>query len=237
MTNIRTRNIAAFVLTVGPAIALAQGGGAATSGEQVAEQVREAILTRLATSTRSDVDVSVRAPKAQLPACDALGIELPEGDLAGRVHARIRCERPKPWSMYMGAQVTVMATIPVANRPVARGTRITSAMLGEQQMPKHLLRGHTLINPQDIVGKVAKRSLRPDTPISVHALSQPQTIKKGDRVAIEATSGRIQIQSFGTALSGGHVGDQIEVVNEGSQRTIRPWVAGPGRVSTDPPLG
>ena len=205
--------------------------------ERLVALVHQALAQRVGAAPGGDIEIEVRPPAVELAACEEPRVTIPDGELSGRVHVRVGCAGPDAWNMYLSADVAVMIRVPIAAQPIARGTKITAAMLGERAVPRHLVRTHTLIEAGDIVGKLALRSLRADQPILVHALKSPQAISKGDRVAIVSSSGRVKIRSFGTALGGGQVGDQIEVRNESSQRTIRPWIAGPGRVSTSPPLG
>jgi len=206
------------------------------SVDAILDQVREAVHEHVKSAyPDSDAVIELNSSAIQrLKPCARVSVEPPNARHFGRLHVRVRCTADAPWTMYIAADVIAYADIPVAIQPIARGTVITANMLDVVKVSRHTLRPHTLTHARDIVGKMTKRPLRAAQPFSLQSLSQPSTIKKGQRVAIESRSGRIRIQSFGTALSAGKVGDQIEVVNETSNRTIRPWVAAPGLVTTTP---
>ena len=181
------------------------------------------------------VQPQVMANVTQLKACERLSAEVRSRQLYGRVPVYIRCEHPAPWSLYANAEVNVSVDVVVAQRAIARGERITRDMLTYQSMTLNQLRTHTLERIEDALGKEARRPLAALRPISLNALTTPPTISKGERVQISAKAGRVTIRSFGIALGTGHIGEQIQVRNEASQRIIRPWITGPGEVSTHAP--
>jgi flagellar basal body P-ring formation protein FlgA len=197
-----------------------------TVSQAVAERYKDADFT---VSTNKLPNIS------RLQACASVTAELRSKNLYGRVPVYIRCEHPAPWSLYASATVHIEIPVVVTQRAIARGERISKNMLGYENRPLHRLRPHTVVQIADAVGKTSRRPMAAKTTLNLSTLTTPPVVNKGERVKIKATSGRVTIHSFGVALADGQVGDQIQVRNENSERVIRPWILGPGKVGTRPP--
>ena len=88
-------------------------------------------------------------------------------------------------------------------------------------------------NLDEVIGKRAARPLAPHVPISTSTLAQPYLVRKGDRVTIEASRGRLQIQTIGITKAVGQVGQTVTVTNQDSGKDLRAKVVGPGLVRVD----
>jgi flagella basal body P-ring formation protein FlgA len=210
----------------------------ATSGQRIEELVRETVTKLVAekhAGTVFTVTPQPLAASARLKPCDQLQAQVRSKTLSGRVPVHIRCTSPVPWAMYASAQVSVEVPVLVAVRGISRGERIEANLLETEHIPLHRLRPQTVTKLSDAVGKVARRAISAQQPITLHHLSTPPVVAKGDRVHILANSGRVQIQTFGIAMANGQVGEQIQVRNETSDRVIRPWIVSRGKVATTPP--
>ena len=91
----------------------------------------------------------------------------------------------------------------------------TSAMLG---------------NREAIVGKVARRTLLPGSPIPSSALANAKVVANGAKVRLVFEDGILAITAYGTALQAGSAGDVISVRNLASGLTISGTVQGDGSV-------
>jgi flagellar basal body P-ring formation protein FlgA len=81
-----------------------------------------------------------------------------------------------------------------------------------------------------IVGKVARRTLLPGSPIPLNAIGDPKTIANGAKVRIFFEYGGLAITAYGTALQAGSVGEIILVRNLGSGITVSGAVQADGSI-------
>jgi flagellar basal body P-ring formation protein FlgA len=90
-----------------------------------------------------------------------------------------------------------------------------------------------LTDREDAIGKSAARPLQAETPLRATFLKKPLTIKKGDRVMIEAKRGGLSIQTSGVTKSSGQIGQSIMVANLDSGRELRAKIVAPGLVQVE----
>lgn len=81
-----------------------------------------------------------------------------------------------------------------------------------------------------IVGKVARRTLLPGSPIPRNAVGEPKAIASGAKVRLLFEYGGLAITAYGTALQAGSVGEIISVRNLGSGLTVSGAVQADGSV-------
>jgi flagellar basal body P-ring formation protein FlgA len=81
-----------------------------------------------------------------------------------------------------------------------------------------------------IVGKVARRTLLPGSPIPLNAVGDPKTVANGAKVRLLFEDGGLAITAYGTALQAGSVGEIISVRNLGSGLTISGAVQADGSI-------
>jgi flagella basal body P-ring formation protein FlgA len=81
-----------------------------------------------------------------------------------------------------------------------------------------------------IVGKVARRTLLPGSPIPLNAVGDPKTVANGAKVRLLFEDGGLAITAYGTALHAGSVGEIISVRNLGSGLTVSGAVQADGSI-------
>jgi flagella basal body P-ring formation protein FlgA len=86
------------------------------------------------------------------------------------------------------------------------------------------------IDSAALVGKVARRTLFPGSPIPWSAVGDPNAVANGAKVRIVFEDGLLAIMAYGTALQAGSVGDVISVRNLSSGLTISGAVQADGSV-------
>lgn len=92
---------------------------------------------------------------------------------------------------------------------------------------------HFLVNPDEAVGKSPGKVLQPQMPIRGSSLVKPFTVRKGDRVTIEARRGGLSIQATGITKAAAQLGQYVTVTNQDSGKDVRGRVAGPGLVRVE----
>ncbi len=87
-----------------------------------------------------------------------------------------------------------------------------------------------IMQPDDLIGKQATRSLAPYQPIRPSYVTDPPLVHKGDRVMIEVRRGGLFVQTIGVAKASGQSGELIPVTNQTSGRDILGTVLAAGVV-------
>ncbi|MFW6093488.1 MAG: flagellar basal body P-ring formation chaperone FlgA [Pseudomonadota bacterium] len=214
--------------------------GCASARADTAELERQARMLAREAAERAypggDVSVEVVPLDArlQLEACEDLTWEIPGSRVAGRVSVHARCSAPVNWGVYLTAQVDVVLPVVVTARPVPRGSVVRNADLEVERHNLGELREGFLIDPAGAGGMTARTNLRAGRVLYQRQLAARRLVSKGDSVAVAARHGQVVVTARGVALADGVYGERIEIRNPRSERTVRAWVTGPGRVSTRP---
>ncbi len=82
-----------------------------------------------------------------------------------------------------------------------------------------------------LVGKIARRTLLPGSPIPVNAVGEPRLVANGEKVRVVYTEGGLTITTYGSALQAGGAGDTVSVRNLDSGSTISGVVQPDGSIS------
>ncbi|MBU2952511.1 flagellar basal body P-ring formation chaperone FlgA [Marinobacter sp. F3R08] len=142
----------------------------------------------------------------------------------------VTCEGARPWRMFVTASVSIHGPALVAARPLARGERITEALLTRQSVEINASRRGVLTSTDEAIGMQVRRSVNTGSLITPDMLSAPNAVERGDHVIITAKTGGFSVSSRGRALANASVGQQVLVKNLRSSRTIKASVVAPGHV-------
>lgn len=181
------------------------------------------------------IDVTQLDHRLRLALCETplRAFEPPGGVSLGRTSVGIRCQGPKPWSLYVSANVGIEMPVVIAKRDLPRGAAIGAEDLALEVMDtSHLLRGHYTAVPE-VTGQTLKRTLRRGQVVTPSMLKVQKTVRRGERITILAGNGPIAVRSQGKALRDGNPGDLIPVVNLSSKKELEARVVSPGLVSVD----
>ncbi|MDR6433134.1 flagella basal body P-ring formation protein FlgA [Brucella pseudogrignonensis] len=87
-----------------------------------------------------------------------------------------------------------------------------------------------VLSPEQVTGKVARRTLISGKPILIAALSEPSLVTRGVPAMMVFTSGPLTITATGTPLESGAVGDFIKIRNADSGLIVSGTVLADGRI-------
>jgi len=229
-TPIRAVTIASLLLA-----AAAQAGSF-----QSLDSIRAAVKRFLVTSfqnaaTKPNVTVGRLDTRLRLAACSQpLRTFDPRHEQKyGPVIVGVRCNGPKPWTLYVPATVNSYSEVMALARPLGRGTIIKRGDL--QPVRENLARlpyGY-FTDPKNVVGMELRRPMGLGAILTPSALAEPQLVKRGDDVTLIAEGNGVQVTIKAQAMDDGAKGDQIRVKNLSSERIVDAQVAGHDFVKID----
>ena len=137
----------------------------------------------------------------------------------GSVSLGIRCTNPG-WKVHLPTKVKAFTDVLVASRPIVKNSviQLSDLQLVRQDIGRYY--SGVFTNPENLVGMVAKRSIRHDTVITPRMVKPKRLVKRGDTITIIAESNGMSIRTTGEALMDGHHGQIIQVKNKRSGRQV-----------------
>lgn len=151
------------------------------------------------------------------------------------------------WPNAEGLRTIVVRGATQAAGPVAaRGnvdvlTWARSIPAGEMIQPSDLVWGKAALAPADapndpdaVIGLAARRPLRAGAAVAGRDVSAPQVVKANEVVTLTYDNGGVSLSLQAKALSGGAIGETINVQNVTSKKTVQAVVIGPGQAAVGP---
>ena len=137
--------------------------------------------------------------------------------------------------LFGGAAVAVAAEkMPVPAVTIYPGDTIAADMLTEGAFPVGTGANFPVIASRDeLVGKVARRTLLPGRPIARNTVGEPDLVEKGRIVPILYEQGQLTITASVLALQSGALNDMIQVRNVDSGKVVVATVTADGSVRVD----
>lgn len=137
------------------------------------------------------------------------------------VSVRVSCQN-NDWYLFTSGQVSRTKDIVVTYGAVSPGTVLTSSNLTMASVDIKRLRYTTFTNIETLVGARMKRRATNGQAIQANMLC---FVCKGDRITISAEVGKMKVKTAGIAQQDGVVGDNIQVLNASSKKTVIARVA------------
>jgi flagella basal body P-ring formation protein FlgA len=120
--------------------------------------------------------------------------------------------------------------MPVAARPLRKGSLITAADVQLRKVNAGAVLADSVRELGDVLGKSAQRDVGQGEMFNTAAIVVPPVITAGSRVSMVFRAGRLEASAMGLALESGSVGQEIKVRNEASGKVITARVVEKGRV-------
>lgn len=186
------------------------------SARQKPDAVRAVVEQYLATQSAGlpgqvSVKVGVIDQRLSLPACPAPeAFQQPGARPWGKTTVGVRCTAPA-WTMYVQAQVSVVAEYVAASVPLAQGQPL---------LPSHLVmvKGDIAAMPNGIItdmaqalGRTPTVSLPAGTALRVDALRSQQVIKQGQAVRLVSHGSNFSVSSEAKAINNASDGQVVQV--------------------------
>ncbi|WP_232367552.1 flagellar basal body P-ring formation chaperone FlgA [Alteromonas pelagimontana] len=137
------------------------------------------------------------------------------------ISVRVSCKQ-NDWYVFTNARVLRTRTIAVTAGMISPGTVLTSENLRLADIEINRLR-HTAYNDiKPLIGARMKHRVRQGQPIQANMLC---FVCEGDRITISAQLSGMQVKTAGIAQQDGVIGDNIEVLNASSRKSVIAEVA------------
>jgi flagellar basal body P-ring formation protein FlgA len=191
--------------------------------------VRQALSRRLPQTTQP---TSIRDIRGLSPVFVPLGPVQYEVTAPGRTMVRgstsftltIQVAGKVEKQLHGTATIAVMQEVVSLVRPVAQGEIITPDAVSRTQVQVTQPLRQVATQPEDVIGKHARRSLAGNAPLSTQDVTTVPVVHRGDIVNIVLESPLIKVSAPGEALEAGKPGDTIRVKNTSSNREVRAQV-------------
>lgn len=184
---------------------------------QDAAQLRAVVEQFLATETaglpgKVTVKVGAIDQRMSLAACPAPQAFLQPGARAwGKTTVGVRCPAPTPWTVYIQAQVSVVADYVAAAVPLAQGQPLEAGQLA-------LMKGDIAAMPNGIVTDVAQAvgrsptvSLAAGTPLRLDTLKSRPVVQQGQSVRLVSSGAGFSVSSEARAIGNASEGQVVQV--------------------------
>ena len=219
MMPVSMRTPATIRAPLQPAPAMA---GAPNQLTQDGDSVRAAALVFLTQQAaglpgKPDITVTPVFPRG-LAACSTLEPFLPAGSrLWGRTTVGVRCSGDRPWTLYLQARVSVMATYYLAARAVAPGEVLTAADLIPRDGDLTTMPQAIVTDPSQAVGAVTLSRLAAGQPLRTDLLRGAGAVVIGQSVHVVTSGAGFSISAEGSAMNNAAPGQQVRVKTAGGQ--------------------
>ncbi len=174
--------------------------------------------------------LAVDSRLALTPCGHALETFSAPGRGAGRTTVGVRCNAPKPWTLYVPVEVKAQVATVVLREAMPRGSVLSAADLQVALRPAESVHGEIVSSKAMADGKQLRRHTKAGTPLRLNMLVDPQAIARGQSTLLLTTVNNIEVMMSGTAQTGGKAGDVIRVRNNTSGKLVEGTVTLEGQV-------
>ena len=150
--------------------------------------------------------------------------------LQGKLTVGLRCSGPKPWTVYIPAQIKSFSNVLSASHPLHRGNKLSAADVMPMRKEISLLQSGYYTNATEVIGKILTQNLATGHAITPQRIKAPIVVHRGQKVAIIASTGSLTVRGKGEALRDASQGELVSVRNSRSKRIIQGIATNPGIV-------
>jgi len=198
---------------------------------QIEQAARAELDRQLAAAglTEPQFEVAVVAARAAPPCVQNVVIEALDTRSPQRMRFLARCNDTPGWRYEYIVRARVTAMVAIAAAPVAANEALTDAQVTIERRDISNI-ADPISSPDEAVGQMSRRMLRPGDILRSGQLSSPVLVKRGDAVVMIARREGIEVSTAGEALDAGARGAVVRVRNAGSGQVVRMRVSGQGTV-------
>jgi flagella basal body P-ring formation protein FlgA len=179
--------------------------------------------------TEPQFEVAVVTARAAPPCAQNIVIEALDTRSPQRMRFLARCNDAPGWRYEYIVRARVTAMVAIAAAPVSANEALTDAQVTIERRDISNI-ADPISSPEEAVGQMSRRMLRPGDILRSGQLSSPVLVKRGDAVVMIARREGIEVSTAGEALDAGARGAVVRVRNAGSGQVVRMRVSGQGTV-------
>ncbi|MBP2197302.1 flagellar basal body P-ring formation chaperone FlgA [Pantoea cypripedii] len=155
------------------------------------------------------INVVIRTPKEQWPACDAPQFLLPGNSRQwGNMSIATNCGQNR---RYLQVQVQVTGQYLVANHQLMRGTSVSASDFRLQSGRLDSLPARTLFSAESVSDAIVMRDITPGQPVTATMVRLPWRVKAGQNVLVVASGNGFDASSEGRALNNATTAQMVRV--------------------------
>ena len=218
-----------LALIIGPGIS-----SAATHSLSNISQTAETFVTNQLANNKHKTTITMGRldPRLRLTQCET---PLTAEPLSQRLYSKnvtitIRCDAPKPWTVYVPIKVKTLVPVLVTTRQLVRGVPVQDSDITVEERELTRISTGYFENKEELIGRPAKRRLTKGAVIRPVDMAMNKLIRRGNQVSIITESAGFSVRMPGKALSDAGQGEVIRVENLSSKRTIEGVVLAAGIV-------
>lgn len=150
--------------------------------------------------------------RLRLAHCDKLQMFLPNGSRAwGKTSVGVKCTAPQTWTIYVQANVEVLADYLIAAVPLAQGQIISEQDLARAQGDLARLPPGVFTDAAQAVGRSVYVPLSAGTVLRQEMLRILPVVQQGQKVVLNTTGKGFMVTTEGTALANAAEGQRVRV--------------------------
>jgi flagella basal body P-ring formation protein FlgA len=208
----KTPILTALLLTT--QLAFAQQPAPARQDLGALRQVAEQYLQAQAAGLPGKVSISVGAldQRMNLAACAApQAFQQPGARAWGKTTVGVRCAAPTPWTVYIQAQVSVLADYVAAAVPLAQGQAIEQAQLVMVKGDIAALPNGVVTDMAQAIGRSSTLSLPSGAPLRLDALRSKPVVQQGQLVRVVSNGAGFRVSAEARAIGTAGDGQVVQV--------------------------
>ncbi|MFL6676023.1 MAG: flagellar basal body P-ring formation chaperone FlgA [Massilia sp.] len=198
-------------------VALAQQRAPAEGARQDTAALGAVVEQFLQTQTaglpgKASVKVGPIDPRMSLAACPAPQAFLQPGARAwGKTTVGVRCSAPASWTVYIHAQVSVVADYVVAAVPLAQGQPLEQGQLALMQGDLAAMPNGIITDLAQAIGRSPTVSLAAGTPLRLDTLKARPVVQQGQAVRLVSRGAGFSVSGEARALGTAAEGQVVQV--------------------------
>jgi flagella basal body P-ring formation protein FlgA len=202
-------------------------------------EIEAALKTNiLETTSWKESEIEVRSigklSGIELPPDDAQLRLAPHASLTGRKRVQVPVEIVQAGktlrSFWITADISIRAPILTASRKIPYNKAIVAEDIVQSMVEIPDLRASYARRPEDLIGKVARRSLPAGTPLTCDAFADPFLVRHGETVQLRLEGNGIVLTSLAKAEQDGRINQVITVRDLEFSTPLKAQVTGRGTV-------
>ena len=206
----------------------------AATNIKIKDAVKRYVCLKFGKNLPLVVDIKIRNVSVDGEAGEMFTVEgVERGDIPGRcVFAALSCDQEGNVSGYatVEAYVDLEVDAQVLGRRIARGNCVRRQDIVVKRIKYKPGMNIARIEPEQLDGRVALRSLRAGVPLSMAYFGDTLDVRKGQMVTVCVVGNGFTIKEMALALADGSVGDTIKVESVVSKSVYPVRVTGPNQV-------